>query len=197
MHKQLKVEIRSAADLIMHNGQTANPLNTFAKEMKRISQKRKKTEADFEELSLVEFKAGLYLDENGPCLPATMIDAVVTAGAKKSKNGKLTEAGVFCDQNASLQYVGPRTVAELWADESFRLVVPVKIGQQKVIRTRPIFKNWSATLSLVYETDIINENDVLDAIRKAGMYVGVGDWRPRNGRFALAMDMQQEMKQAA
>ena len=41
--------------LIMHNGQTADPLNPFSKAMKEISGKRKKTDTDYEAMANIEF----------------------------------------------------------------------------------------------------------------------------------------------
>lgn len=196
MYKTLKVKIVSVAPFIMHNGQTADPLNKFAKAMKEISGKRKKTEADFQELARVEYLAGLYMGENGPVIPSVMLEAIITKGAAKAKNGRLTEAGVIVERNAELEYDGPRTPDELAADDRFRLVAAVRIGQQKVMRTRPIFREWSATIEIKYLDDIINERDLLSALRAAGTYVGVGDWRPRNGRFALEADIA-AMKKAA
>lgn len=197
MYKTLTTRIVGVAPFLAHNGQTADPLNKFAKAMKEISGKRKKTEADLIELARIEYLAGLYMGPNGPIIPSVMLEAAITEGAKKAKNGKLTQAGVIVDRHADLEYDGPRSTEGLLADDSFRLVNPVRIGQQKVVRTRPIFREWAADIEVKYLDDIIGERDLLAAIRAAGVYCGIGDWRPRNGRFALASDMQQEVKSAA
>lgn len=196
MYKTLNTRIVGVAPFIMHNGQTADPLNKFAKAMKEISGKRKKTEADLIELARIEYLAGLYMGPSGPVIPSVMLEAVITKGAAKAQNGRLTEAGVIVDRHADLEYDGPRTADDLEKDENFRLVSPVKIKQQKVIRTRPIFREWAADLEIKYLDDIINERDLIIALRAAGTYVGIGDWRPRNGRFALAADMA-VLKEAA
>jgi hypothetical protein len=46
MYKLLSLTIVGTAPLLMHNGQTADPLNKYAKMLKSVSGKRKKTEAD-------------------------------------------------------------------------------------------------------------------------------------------------------
>jgi hypothetical protein len=46
-----KFRLTSESPLLLHNGQTADPSNRFSKEMKKISGKRGKTDADFEQLS--------------------------------------------------------------------------------------------------------------------------------------------------
>ncbi len=118
-----------------------------------------------------------------------MIEATILAGAKKSKDGRLASAGTMVTKNAELIYDGPKTPQELLKDPRFRLVSPVKIGQNKVMRTRPIFPEWSAELEILYLDDVINRQSLMTAVRNAGTYCGFGDWRPRYGRFALAEDI--------
>ncbi len=189
MYKTLTTRIVGQAPLIFHNGQTVDPLNRFAKAMKAVSGKRKKTEADFVELARIEYLAGLYMGEDGPVLPIPMLEAMVMDGARKAKNGKLALAGVVVEKPARLEYDGPRTAEGLAADDRFRIVSAMRIGQQKIMRTRPIFRDWAAEIEVKYLDDIINERDLLAAIRAAGIYVGIGDWRPRSGRFALESDI--------
>lgn len=198
MYKTLTVEIVGIAPLIMHNGQMADPLNRFAKMFKEVSGKRKKTESDHAEMARIEFHAGLYLGADGePVLPARLLEAAITDGARKSKLGKLALAGVIVEKHARLQYDGPRTASELFEDEGFRFAVPVRVGQQKVIRTRPIFHKWSAEIEVSYLADVIGLRDLMTAIRSAGSLSGLGDWRPRYGRFGLAEDIQQQLPKAA
>jgi hypothetical protein len=73
----LTYKLTSSAPLIMHNGQTADPLNKWSKSLKQISSKRMKTDADYEEMARIEFMAGLYLGKDGPVVPANLIDALI------------------------------------------------------------------------------------------------------------------------
>lgn len=197
MYKTFKTRVVGIAPLIMHNGQTADPLNKYSKRIKEISGKRKKTEADYEKMAEIEFKAGLYMDEDGPIIPGVMIEACLLVGARKSKNGRLAQAGIIVEKNAKLEYDGPRTEEGLVNDENFRRVDPVRVGTSKVMRTRPWFRNWSVELEVLYLADVINERDLISAIRDAGSYAGFGDWRPRYGRFAQETDIAKEMPLAA
>jgi hypothetical protein len=140
-------------------------------------------------MARIEFFAGLYMDHNGPVLAARLLEAAVVEGARKSKSGKRAEAGVIVEKHASLIYNGPRTAKELFEDERFRLAVPVRVIQAKVVRTRPIFEDWSASIEISYLEDILNPADLMGAVRAAGLLVGIGDWRPRYGRFALQLDL--------
>lgn len=179
----LQYKLSSSAPLLMHNGQMANPLNKWAKLMKQISSKRAKTDADYEEMARIEFLASLYMSPEGPVLPSFVIDATLTNGAKKSKEGMSAKSGAFCLDNAVLEYDGPRTADELWQDETFRHVALVRVGTARVARTRPIFNEWTAIVSVNIETGIVNPARVDDWFAVAGTQVGLCDWRPQNGRF--------------
>ncbi len=184
--KILEYPIVSACPLVMHAGVLVDPTNRFSKAMKLITSKRKKTDADLEELARLEFLGGLYLDEQGPILPSFVVEAALINGAKKSKEGMQAKAGIFCPEHMPLIYEGPRKPDEMWKDERFRFPMPVRVGQSKVMRMRPIFNNWSATIKVSYEDTIINESRVAEWVFSAGCQVGLCEWRPRLGRFDLA-----------
>jgi hypothetical protein len=170
----------------MHNGQTADPLNEFSKAMKEISSKRKKVDADHEKLAELEWRAALYVDDQKrPVIPARVLEAAFVAGAKKSKLGKSASAAVYVDSDAVLEYDGPKDVDAMWEDKRFRLVVPVRVQMARIVRTRPKIDKWSAEVSVSYMTDVLNKSQVETMVRDAGIHVGIGDWRPKYGRFTV------------
>lgn len=184
--QELKFKLTASAPLIMHNGQTADPTNKWSKAIKLISSKRTKTDSDFEEMSRLEFNAGLYMDENGPILPAFLIDALTVNGAKKSKEGQSAKSGCFCLQHSRLEYDGPRTASDLWANEDFHFSAIVRVGMARVSRMRPIFHNWSAVVTLNVEDSLVNPARVEEWLTAAGTQIGIGDWRPQYGRFTVS-----------
>lgn len=182
--KTMQFHLIGDAPLIMHNGQLADPLNKWAKLLKAISGKRKKTDSDYEEMARIEFFAGLYLSkEDGPILPANVIDACIIEGAKKSREGVLAKSGFFTTAHSRFEYEGPRTAEELWAAELYRSTERVKIGQSSVMRTRPIFQQWQTTVTVQHEDTVVNAAQVATWFAVAGSLVGLCDWRPRYGRF--------------
>lgn len=174
--------------IIMHNGQTADPLNPYARAMKTISAKRKKTEADFKAMADLEFEAGLYLSASKDVIvPSRVIEAAICEGARKSKEGKLALSGVFADSDLVLNYKGGiKTVSELKEDPEFRLAVPVRVGQSRVVRTRPLFRGWSGTFQISLNSEVANASQLRRWIEDTGAYLGLGDWRPRHGRFEVS-----------
>ena len=187
MLKALKFEIRGRTPLLMHNGRLSNPLDDMTKSLKEATSVRKKTDEQINEVAHREFLGSLYVDDAGrPVIPSSVIEAAVTNGAKKNKLGKQFSAGVFCDDDATLLFKGPTTPEKLWADPKFRLVVPARIGQVRVLRCRPMFRKWALTFTLVFDDGVIaNAQDVERAVEVAGRLVGIGDWRPKFGRFDI------------
>jgi hypothetical protein len=184
--KQITTTWTGIRPLIMHNGELANPMSRVAKAMKEISGKRKKTDADFEALARLEFEGGLYWDDEvGPYMPSDNIEGCIQAGAKKNRMGKDVQAAVFvADDVVKVEYDGPRSVDELYADRRFVLQKGVKVTTSRIIRTRPMFPTgWRISFTLEYDETIINEGSLRKAMTDAGSLVGLGDWRPKFGRF--------------
>jgi hypothetical protein len=167
----------------MHNGQLADPLNTFAKELKKLTDKKDKTDADIEEIARVEWFGGLYLHDSVPCLPGDMVLAVLVQGARKKRQGKKAESGIYCVGNFPLEHEGPSDLESLWEDGRFRLRTWVRVMRNRVMRTRPKFDIWSATVTVTYNDAEFNAADIDGLFNVAGEQVGLGDWRPRYGRF--------------
>lgn len=185
-YRKLTFKITGAAPLILHNGQTADPLNFHSKNIAEITGKRKKTDADHLEIARREWAAGMYTANSKPCIPCQMWDAGLVAGAKKHKRGPQTKAGLYVEEHSELEYDGPRNPDELWTVESFRLRVSVKVGTSRIMRTRPIFNKWGCKVTIHYQPNLLNAGEITSFITTLGDEIGLGDWRPRYGRFAVA-----------
>ena len=186
--KQLEISIRGVSPLLMHNGQTADPLNTFSKQLKAVSGKRKKTEEDYAELSRIEWHAALYVDKDGKLIiPSTLLEASIQDGAKKSKLGKAFKSAVFVNDDAVLDIGSKKKAVDLWGDDKYRDVRGVRVGQARIMRTRPVFNQWACQFTVYYDDEQVNEVDVIRAIEDAGTKSGVGDFRPRFGRFEIVV----------
>lgn len=186
MLQEIQVHIVGIAPILLKNGQTSDPLNKFAKAMKEVASKKKKTEADYAELSRIEWYSGLYVnDEQQLILPADVLDAAIVEGAKKSKLGKQFKSAVFVPYDAILDIGRKYTIDELWDDQNYRDVRGVRIKQNRVVRTRPIFRNWSAKFLVQLDTELVNLKEVMTALRDCGQQVGLCDYRPKYGRFEV------------
>ena len=173
----------------MHNGRLADRDDPYTRKMKEITSKRNKTDADYFELARLGFHGGLYLnDDNKPCIPGFIFEAALISrggAARKEKMGKEAAAALWVVDDSPLIYDGPTDPEKLWVDERFVLQNLVKVGQSKVMRTRPIFKEWSAEIAVEFNENLIDEESVRRWIEIAGEQVGLMDWRPRFGRFSV------------
>lgn len=183
--QNLTVQLKGEAPLLMHSGQTADPLNRYSKAMRAISSKRGKTDADFEELAKIEWYAAVYTNkEQQIVLPDFVVEAAFHAGSRKSKLGKQAQAGLFVDGHSLLDFDGAAlSLDSLFERDQNRHCAAVRIGQAKVMRTRFIAEQWAATVRVKYNDTMLNRAQVMQAVQDAGEQVGLCDWRPKYGRY--------------
>jgi hypothetical protein len=171
----------------------ANPLSQYARLLKDATSKKNKTIADYERIAHIEFLAGLYPQPEYPwkngqkymvVIPGAMLRKVLIEGARKDKLGKQVEAGVLPPEDTPLIYDGPSDPEKLW-DAGFHETVPVGIGRSKTIRTRPFFEKWGLEPVFEYAKDLVQGDQLLRAIQRAGREVGMGDDRPLFGLFTV------------
>lgn len=182
----IKVRINGLTAILMHNGRLANPLDEHTKHLKKLTSKpsSKRTDEDYIECLRAEWMGSLYIDETGPFIPADNLDACIKGGAKLSKLGKRFGSAVQVhDDRVYIDYPGPRDADGLWA-AGFRDISGVKVGQARVMRCRPIFREWAAAFEVNFDPSSVDRDQVVTAIAGAGKDVGLFDRRPeKGGRF--------------
>ncbi len=188
--KTLKAKWTGIRPLIMHNGLLADPTNPFTLGIKNITSKgsKKMTDADHVKRNALEWEGGLYWDEtDGLIVPSDNIERCIQLGAQKSRIGKDVQAAVFCvEPHAKVVYEGPRSKEALIADPRFSIRKGVKVQKARIIRIRPMVPtSWSISFTVEFDEDIVNGSDLQKAMRDAGALVGLGDWRPKFGRFTV------------
>ena len=71
--------------------------------------------------------------------------------------------------------------SELYLD-----VRPVIVQRARVVRMRPTFKTgWELSFEIQVNDDEIQPELLQDILTLAGRTVGIGDYRPKFGRFAV------------
>lgn len=176
--------------LLTHNEQLANSRNEIARAMKAITSKRTKTDDDHAELARLEFIGGLYTTDDGRAgLPTWNVFRSIQDGAKLNKLGKSVERGLIVAgaDILPIHHAGPSGAQAMWDAGCFDQR-SVKVGQQKVTRTRPSFRDWSITASFVVDTEILRMDELEMIVDNAGRMVGIGDYRPRFGRFTATIE---------
>jgi hypothetical protein len=191
--RTIKFNIDSGgSSLLMHNGWLVDDLNPYTQRLAELTVRRRSRGVDklevSAEMSRVEWEGGLYYDDKvGPYIPAHMIRASIICGAKQSRGGAACQRAMqVLGAKFPLEYDGPRDMEELWDDKSFVDRRPVTIGRVKVMRSRPLFSDWSLEFTVAYNEDGLSREDLIRYVYDAGIYHGFGDGRKINyGRFVI------------
>lgn len=187
--------------LIMHSNYVlADPLHPVTQRIKQLSTNKKKTDEDILECYRLEFTAGLYVDSDSGkiFLPADNFNSMIREAAAKTPGitGRVAATAISAVEDAEFFHEAPESSGEiaevLWASNSpsFRLIRPVKLnGKSTVIRSRPIFTKWAASVEISYDPGDVAEAKLDEIMGVAGKRVGLCDWRPSSpkpgkyGRF--------------
>ncbi len=185
--EQLDLHLTGLVPLLTHNNVTVNPLDEQTKAIKKFTVKRKKTDEDHVMIQRLEWEAGLYHDpEIGPYVPGVNVVTCLRDAAKLTRQGAaVTRSVVVTEDRLPLEYSGPRDIRGLW-ESNFKDFRPVGNQQNSVMRCRPMFVNWKLTVPVALEASILDPDDLRDIAHRAGVMIGLGDYRPRFGRFEVA-----------
>jgi hypothetical protein len=188
--KTLRVTWKGISPLIMHSCQCVNPLHPIAKELKKYTSKKNKTDEDLNTISDLEWEAGAYWKDGlGLYIPAENVEATITNGAKANKKGKDVQKYVdVVDLYIPLDYGENLSKDELIQNYEYRDTRIMTVMRSKVLRTRPRFDQWKIEFELRYNEEKIDIETIINAIEYAGMYVGLCDSRPKYGKFVATVE---------
>lgn len=183
----INVSVTGIAPLMQHR----YPMPDFADMGK--GGKKKTGEVDY----MQEWRDYLYVTSEGDIYqPAVHFDGCMVkaaAGYKiQGQRGKtykdLFKGNVFTSPDAILH--GVKVPDELDTDADKQLYLdcrPVVIQRARVVRIRPCFKpGWKLDFEISVLDDQVPANVVNEVLSLAGRTVGVGDFRPRFGRFMIS-----------
>lgn len=183
----IEFNIRGISPLLMHSDQLANPLHPATKAHKELTSKRKKTDADHEDIAKSEWLASLYYDEEiGIHIPGQNLDATMVESAKLQKLGKhVKRAAMVVEDRIPLKFKGPKDPLALFEDKRFVDVRGVKVMAAKLMRCRPIFREWELTFNVQLDEEVMNESEIRKIVSDGGRFIGLCDYRPRFGKFEV------------
>lgn len=188
--KNFTLTLTGSTPLLMHNSRLSDPLDPAAKALKKISGKRNKTDDDHVAMGEAEFMGGLYLDPDvGPYIPDLNIAATLLEGAKLNKLGMKVKRGLLITTPVNpVSYDGPRDPAQMWTSGRFAHRASVGVGQARVMRTRPVFYEWAVQADGLIDESQLDFDQLVQIANNAGDFIGIGDWRPRFGRFTAKVE---------
>lgn len=185
---RLSVQLYGTSPLVMHNIRLANPQDEHSKAIKQLTKKKAKTEDDAAEIERLEWYGGLYYEKQfgGVYVPTWNILRCFEEAAKVSRDGKtVMRSVVVTDMTAPISYDGPSDIDALWEDKRFRWSTVIGIQKQsKLVRMRPIFRDWSCEIQVEVLTDMLDRDQFERIVQRAGLIEGLGDARKLGyGRF--------------
>lgn len=203
MYQTLSRTLVGVSPLLMHNGRLANPLDSVVKEMKLVTSKQKKTDKDHKLLSDLEWLGSIYTTDDFTfkvkgyeisietdaklAIPGENLEAMLIIAGTKAKRKDAFKAGVIADGSFPLTHNGPKNVPELFSKDGYRHIQGVRVQRSRVMRTRAIFRSWKLPVVIKYLPGLLNAADIDTALELAGSIIGLGDYRPKYGRFAIEM----------
>lgn len=142
-----------------------------------------------------QWREYLYTNSQGVFQPAVHFESAMIAAAVnfkiQGKRGKtfkdLFRAAVFCSPDEIPHGISVPEELDTDADKPLYLDLrPVVVNRARVVRIRPTFKpGWELDFEIAVMDDSIHSDLVNDILSLAGKTVGVGDYRPRFGRFMV------------
>ena len=189
----IRITLTGTSPLLMHNPRMVDPDFPLCREIKVLTAKRKRTDEDLRQIEKLEWYGGLYEDNGVIVQPTSKVRKCLINTAKISKAGKSVERTLsFRDLNVPLDYDGPATIDEVFADPRFTSRLSVGIGGKRVMRVRPRFLPWGLTLRGVFVDDAgLNFDDFVRFAELAGVVEGLGDARAIGyGRFTASVTVE-------
>lgn len=199
--EQVEIKLVGTTPMLMHNARLSDPLNEYTRRLKAVTSKKKKTDADHMEMAQLEWEGGLYYsEEDGLHVPSENVQAAIVEGAKLDKNGKnVTRAVTISEDKLRLKVKGmPKTLGAMFENPEYVDRRSVRNQQNRVIRTRPrVPAGWTLEFTINADESVISLGDLVSAVVKAGAFAGIGDYRPKFGRFEAHVKRNGEYVDAA
>lgn len=177
----MRARLTGITPLIMMSAETMDPMSPKTREIARLTAPRgKKTDDVIEAIKRLEWEAFLYLDESGAVVvPTANIIASLRGGATQAKNGKRIDRGVMCfDLEVPLKHPDcGKSLDEMYAAGNFIYTRVVQSGKG-IMKCRPMFRRWSLEVELRYQSEQVDSGMLSKALSDAGLYAGLGCWRP-------------------
>lgn len=185
--KTVTVKITGKAPLLMHSDRFANPIDPMTKAHKELTSKRKKTDEDHIAIARSEYLGSCYWRKDvGFFIPGQNLDSCLIAAAKLQKLGTRFKQGVqVVEDELTLDGFAKKSPTDLWEIPDHIDCRGVKVGTAKLMRYRPIFRQWATRATIAFNDEVVNESEIKKAIADAGLMIGLGDYRPRFGRFEV------------
>lgn len=190
------LSLKGTSPLLMNSGEADRDSELY-RAYYLLGQKKRKTLDDEARLRELEWELRLYLDADlGPYIPGKNVKEMLRAAATKWRRGEdIKRSLIVVPYRIPLTYDGPRDQAALWAG-GYRytaMVANAGMNAGRVLRCRPMFKNWSLTVELAFDPEEI-DGDFLGIVVERTQKYGLGDYRPEFGAFQSTITLDKSRR---
>lgn len=182
---KVRIKLTGEKPMLQHNGRMTDPFNKYAKEMKRLSAVRNKTDEILAQMMQVECRGCYYESSDGNIgLPTRNVAACLKRAAMTMKLGKRVDAALLYDDVTPNVLVDgkPITPEKHMENTDNWLCLSVRVKNNRVMRTRPKINNWSSEHEFELNESLLNRRELGDIV-KVAQGVGVAEWPQRYGKF--------------
>ena len=175
--KTIRVSIKGNSPLLMHR---------FPMDGADAPGKKRTGVPDYQ----MEGERALYKDEKGTIYqPSSHIEGALKEAAKSFKiAGK--RGATYSKLVASTIQVMPDAIPHKLTDYHID-ARPVVIQRARIVRYRPMFDEWELDFNIQIPDDQLPIDIVKQILDQAGLYVGIGDYRPgKGGKYGKFMVTQ-------
>lgn len=167
---QVKVKIEGVSPLLQHR---------YEMEKAEDKSKKKAGSVDYSE----QVEQAIYRDEQGNIYqPSSHIEGSLMKAAVNFQiagKGKKTYKDL-----TKMVIVEPFAIPHL--HPAFKVDKrPVVINRARIVRCRPRFDKWELVFTMLVQEDQLPVEVLEEILEYAGRYIGIGDYRPRFGRFRI------------
>jgi hypothetical protein len=203
--RRFEVALQGTSNLLLSNNLCSDPLSEPAKIKKHFTDKRTKADQDHQNLRLIDWVYSGYWQVSGsvqiddtensitfdgfedPFIPSQNFQRCLRNGATAFKLGKEVERALIVENEAPINYDGPRTAVEMLQHSRFILTSPVVRQRTTNWATRLTIPQWSCEFNVTIDDDRISVDALERIVQAAGRFEGLGTWRPRYGRFSAEL----------
>jgi len=208
---RVETTVSGLSALIMHNGRLADPLDEWAKKLKKLTAKKSKTDDDHELIGEVEWEASMYWTEGlGIYLPSMNIARMLLDAAKKIKLGRQTP-GILVENEVGFKVEhrlgNTRGIEKMRKDPEYRYRCCAGVAGRKIMRTRfRVPAPYTVKFTVLLDYSLLDLEQFREIVAIAGHQIGWCDQRPGSpkvpgpyGRFGveavqeLALDSNEQV----
>lgn len=177
---EIRIRAEGTTPLMSRSDEAAVPGHPVKEAIDRLTSKRKKrTDAEEEELFYLEWLAGFHLDDNKrPSMPTwNIVRSLSDAAARVRQRPEVERSLVPVLGLVPIEHGGPDTLDELWQAGFWDRRMIRNSGGGRVPRCRPKFLTWAVTADFDLDLSGLNLVDVVEYADVAGRLYGLGDGR--------------------